>query len=246
MELPEGFKKECSEAKSVVFFTGAGVSAESGIPTFRGEDGLWRKFRAEEIASLDALYNNTKEFFEFYRERFLSLRDKLPNPGHYAISEMESVFPDVSVITQNIDGLHRKAGSKQVFEIHGSIFYEYCQSCRYYQPVPDERDEEVPRCPKCGGLLRPDVVLFGEAMHEPDWSKAYTAASSADIFFSVGTSALVYPAASLPFVALERGAYIVEVNPADTPFSRYANFVLHGKSGEILPELVRAIKEIKG
>lgn len=237
--------KKLRAAEAVVVFTGAGVSAESGVPTFRGEDGIWKKFKPEELANFDAFMRNPELVWEWYRHRKQIIAAIQPNPGHYALVELERRYKQFAVITQNIDNLHRRAGSKTVYELHGNIERNYCIACRaQFSNEEILRREGVPRCERCGGLIRPDVVWFGELLPMDQWEEAEKAARRSDVFFSVGTSAIVYPAASLPMIAKRSGAYLVEINPEPTPLTDSADEFLAGKSGEILPELVSALKEI--
>lgn len=233
-------------AESVVFFTGAGISAESGVPTFRGEDGLWKKFKPEELANFDAFLRNTELVWEWYKYRKQIIANVQPNPGHYAIVEFEKIYKSFAIITQNVDNLHRRAGSKNIFELHGNIQHNYCIKCR--KDFSDDlilSNTEIPKCDVCGGLIRPGVVWFGEMLPEDQWDGAERAALSTDVFFSVGTSGIVYPAASLPYLAKRNGAFIVEVNPDPTPITEIADEFLSGKSGEILPQIVKIITNEK-
>lgn len=231
-----------AHAERVVAFTGAGISAESGVPTFRGTDGIWAKFKPEELANLNAFLRNPEVVWEWYAARKKVIADVQPNPGHYALAQMEKIFPSFSVITQNIDNLHRRAGSTRVFELHGNIERNYCMQCgtrftnEYVLQGPT-----VPRC-SCGGLIRPDVVWFGEVLPEDEWVGAENACRTADVLLSIGTSGVVYPAASLPFEAKRNGAYIIEINPEPTPLTDYADEFICGKAGEILPALVETIR----
>lgn len=227
------------QAEGVVAFTGAGVSAESGVPTFRGSEGIWKKFKPEELATMDAFMRNPALVWEWYAYRKKVVSTIQPNPGHYALARMEEMFPRFSVITQNIDNLHRRAGSRTVYELHGNIERNYCLQCG--RPHGDEEiivQQGVPRCTACGGLVRPDVVWFGEFLPDDAWDAAVRAAESADVFFSIGTSGVVYPAASLPRMAKMHGALLVEVNPEPTPLTDRADEFLAGPSGVILPALV--------
>jgi len=227
-------------ADSVVFFTGAGISAESGVPTFRGNDGLWKKFRPEELANFDAFVKNPVLVWEWYKYRKKLISNIKPNPGHYAIAEMEKHYKSFAVVTQNIDNLHRRAGSKNVFELHGNIERNYCIDCRkWYSNEEIMSSKDVPKC-SCGGLIRPDVVWFGELLPEDQWNNSVKFAEKADVFFAVGTSAVVYPAASLPLIAKRAGAYVVEINIERTELSNDVDELLLGKSGEILPKIVDA------
>jgi len=226
------------KANSVAVFTGAGISAESGVPTFRGEDGLWKKFRPEELASLDAFMRNPDLVWEWYRYRKKIIADLKPNAGHYALAEIEKRHEHFAIVTQNIDNLHRRAGNKNVYELHGNIERNYCIDCRKsFSNAEIISYEKTPHC-TCGGLVRPDVVWFGEFLPEDQWNAGVAAAEHADIFFSIGTSAVVYPAASLPMIAKRAGAYVVEINLERTELSNNADEVLLGKSGEILPKLI--------
>lgn len=231
-----------ASATSVVAFTGAGVSAESGVPTFRGSEGVWGKFKPEELASLNGFMRNPELVWGWYAHRKRIIAGIQPNPGHYALAEMERVFPRFAVITQNIDNLHRRAGSKTVYELHGNIERNYCMKCgtpysnEEILHVADQLHVSI-RCQKCAGLIRPDVVWLGELLPEDEWEKSVRAAESADIFLSIGTSGVVYPAASIPLLARQRGAYLVEINPEPTPLTDVADEFLPGLSGVILPAL---------
>ncbi len=225
-------------ARSVVAFTGAGISAESGVPTFRGNEGLWKKFKPEELANLDAFMRNPELVWEWYAARKRIIADIEPNPGHHALAKMEQMFPRFTVITQNIDNLHRRAGSRNVFELHGNIERNYCMKCGIpYTNREILSQADVPRCLKCNGLIRPDVVWFGEMLPEDEWEQSVRAAESADVFFSIGTSGVVYPAASMPIMAKRQGAYVIEINPEPTHLTDQADEFLMGASGAILPEL---------
>jgi len=231
------------EAASVVAFTGAGMSAESGVPTFRGEDGIWKKFKPEELASFDAFIRNPEVVWEWYKYRKQLLLSVQPNPGHFALAEMEKIFPQFTVITQNIDNLHRRAGSGTVYELHGNIERNYCIGCGMkYSNEEIPSLDRAPRCAQCSGLIRPDVVWFGELLPVEEWNASVAAAERADIFFSIGTSAVVYPAASLPVSAKHAGAYVVEINIEPTELSHQMDEVLLGKSGDLLPRLVDVLK----
>jgi NAD-dependent deacetylase len=233
-----------SSATAVAALTGAGISAESGVPTFRGNNGLWKKFKPEELANFDAFIRNPDLVWEWYAYRKKLIAEVKPNPGHYALAEMEKLFQDFAVITQNIDNLHCRAGSRKVYELHGNIERNYCINCgRRYRNEELASTTSSPRCVDCGGLIRPDVVWFGELLPTEPWELADRASRNADVFFSIGTSAIVYPAASLPLVAKENGAYIVEINAEPTPLSDIAHESLIGKAGEILPRLVEAVRK---
>lgn len=230
-------------AQSVVVFTGAGISAESGIPTFRGDEGLWNKFKPEELANFDAFMRNPELVWEWYKYRKKVIADVVPNPSHYAIVELESFYKNFAVVTQNVDNLHRRAGSKVIYELHGNIQNNYCIGCK--KEYSDEiifSKNQIPHCEECNNIIRPGVVWFGEMLPADQWDAAEAAVESADVLFSIGTSAIVYPAASLPYIAKKNGAFIVEINPEITPLTNIADEFIAGKSGEVLPALVRDIK----
>jgi NAD-dependent deacetylase len=233
-----------SSATAVVALTGAGISAESGVPTFRGNEGLWKKFKPEELANFDAFIRNPDLVWEWYAYRKKLIADVRPNPGHYALAEMEKLFREFVLITQNIDNLHRRAGSTRVYELHGNIERNYCIGCgRRYRNNELASTASAPRCVDCDGLIRPDVVWFGELLPADQWELADQASRNAEVFFSIGTSAIVYPAASLPLAAKENGAYLVEINAEVTPLSDTANESLIGRAAEILPRLVEEVRE---
>jgi len=228
-------------AKTVAVLTGAGISAESGVPTFRGEQGLWKKFRPEELANFDAFVRNPELVWEWYNYRKKIISEVEPNPGHYALVKMEELFENFYLITQNVDNLHRRAGSKRIYELHGNIMRNRCVDCN--KPGDEiffQCQEDLPRC-DCGGLIRPDVVWFGEALPPSVLMDSFNAANEADLFFSIGTSAVVQPAASLPLEAKNAGAYVVEINMDPTVISNLVDESILGKSGEILPQLVAKI-----
>jgi NAD-dependent deacetylase len=236
--------EKLSSATAVVVLTGAGTSAESGVPTFRGNEGLWKKFKPDELADFDAFIKNPDLVWEWYAYRKKLIADVRPNPAHYALAEMEKLFQEFAVITQNIDNLHRRAGSARVYELHGNIERNYCIKCgRWYRNDELTLATSAPRCVDCQGLIRPDVVWFGELLPAEQWELADRASRNADVFFSIGTSAIVYPAASLPLRAKESGAYIVEINAETTPLSDIAHESLIGKAGEILPRLVDVLRK---
>ncbi len=238
--LDKALIQKLRESKSIVVFTGAGISAESGVPTFRdAQTGLWANFKAEELATRAAFRKNPKMVWEWYAMRRAMILDVKPNAGHYAIAEMEK-RRDVLLVTQNVDSLHSVAGSKSVLELHGNIFRTKCFMNN--EIIDSWSDEEIPpRCPNCGSHLRPDVVWFGEDLSDGAISKTEEAIDRCDIFITIGTSGLVYPAAELPFYARKAGAFTIEINTEPTPFSDYASCSLRGKSGEILPQFLSAM-----
>lgn len=240
IEIPDDLIHALRKAKNVAVLTGAGVSAESKVPTFRDAmTGLWASFSPEELATPEAFARNPGMVWDWYAFRREMCAKALPNPGHLALAELEKRFRHFTLTTQNVDGLHQRAGSVRVFELHGSIARVKCADTgRLLEgPIP-ACDEPPPRHPQTGGMLRPDVVWFGEALPEHPLIESMLAAQEADVYFTIGTSALVYPAAGLPIEAARSGAVVVEINPQETPFTELATISLRGKAGEILPALV--------
>ncbi|MFH0734864.1 MAG: NAD-dependent deacylase [bacterium] len=232
-------------AKNVVFFTGAGISAESGIPTFRGKDGIWNKLRPEELANFNAFLKNPDLVWEWYQLRKKIIDENRPNPGHLAIAQSENIFENVTVITQNVDNLHRRAGSKNVLELHGNIEKNYCIKCKKrYDDLKTTNDKKAHKCTICGGLIRPDIVWFGEMLPQDVFDDSEKAAKKCDVCFVVGTSAVVFPAANIPILAKRYGAVIVEINIEKTDMTAFAHYSLFGTSGIILPELLKQVKEM--
>lgn len=228
-------------ATSVTVLTGAGISAESGVPTFRGEGGLWRTYRAEELATPEAFARDPNLVWEWYDYRRRVVSEAEPNAGHRALVELEKRVPTFLLITQNVDNLHRRAGSRAVAELHGNLFRARCTregTTRDDLPCPLP---EIPPVCECGALLRPDVVWFGEALPEAEISRANRAVRSSDVMFVVGTSAVVYPAAALPEIAKAHGAFVVEVNVARTPISSIVDVSILGPGAEVLPAVVEAL-----
>ena len=234
-------------ARRVTVLTGAGVSAESGVPTFRdAQTGLWSKFKPEDLATPEAFRRNPKLVWEWYAMRRAKVREGEPNAGHRALVELEQRVPGFLMATQNVDGLHQRAGSRNVVELHGNITRTKCFDDGALVEEWAQTGEVPPRCPRCGGPLRPDVVWFNENLPPEAFARAAEAARHCDVFLSVGTSALVYPAAALPLDAQAAGALLVEVNPTPTPLTPNADFFLQGTSGKILPGLVRAFDPESG
>lgn len=225
------------QASAITVLTGAGISAESGIPTFRGAAGLWKQFRPEDLATPHAFARDPQVVWEWYDWRRGLIQQALPNPGHIALAKLELHASPFILITQNVDGLHRRAGSRNLLEVHGSIWTLRCTECdREWQ------DETVPlallpRC-ECGALARPGVVWFGETLPQRVWSTAEQATASCDVFLVVGTSALVYPAAGLIHLARASGAKIIEVNTEKTGLSEVVDCALIGPAGVVLPQLL--------
>lgn len=234
-------------ARRLVVFTGAGVSAESGIPTFRDAlTGLWARFDPEQLATEAAFRANPAMVWRWYAERRAAIAKAQPNAAHRAIAALQTRAAHVDVVTQNIDGLHARAGSREVFELHGNILRARClEGCGDPDRIDAHFDwradpREPPPCPRCGSPLRPDVVWFGELLPQDVLSRAERAALRCDLMLVVGTSALVHPAAGLPLLARQAGARVVVVNPQATPVDALAVGVLHGAAGEVLPELLDA------
>jgi NAD-dependent deacetylase len=226
-------------AQRICALTGAGISAESGIPTFRGSGGLWRQFRPEELATPQAFVRDPKLVWEWYDWRRGLIAKAEPNAGHRSLADLERDGSRFTLITQNVDGLHRRAGSQNILELHGNIWTRRCTRCEYRDtddrvPLPDL----PPRCPSCAGLLRPGVVWFGEGLPPDVWHNAEKAVRAADTLLVIGTSAVVYPAASLAPLAKSAGARVIEINPEETPLSAAVDATLRGASGEILPQLI--------
>jgi NAD-dependent deacetylase len=241
-DIPEDLIRFLRKAERVAALTGAGVSQESGLRTFRdAQTGLWAQYKPTDLASPEAFAHDPKLVWDWYAWRREAIKGVRPNPGHYALVDMARRLPDFSLITQNVDGLHRMAGSPQLIELHGNLQRVKCSSCGVQAEAWEEADDEVPCCEICGSLLRPDVVWFGEALPRAELESAVEAARACHVFFSIGTSGIVQPAASLAFAAHNRGAVVVEINAEPTPLTAKVDFALHGRSGEILPALVQAV-----
>jgi len=231
-------QEQLSGAKQIVVLTGAGISAESGVPTFRGPEGLWKKYRPEELANPSAFKQNPQLVWEWYDWRRGLIANTEPNSGHLALARQERISSSFTLITQNVDGLHDRGGSKNMLKLHGDIWQMRCSACA---KVTINRQVPLPELPPkcgCGALLRPDIVWFGESLSTTTWQSAWNASEAADVFLVVGTSALVQPAASLPLVAKERGAYLVEINMEQTAISQHADLSLFGPAGELLPQII--------
>ncbi|MEI6451317.1 MAG: NAD-dependent deacylase [Actinomycetes bacterium] len=236
-----------ARSRRLVVFTGAGVSKESGIPTFReAETGLWAQYDPMELATREAYERRPAFVWSWYEHRFGAAAAVTPNPAHTAIAELERLLPQVTVVTQNIDGLHQRAGSSDVIELHGSMFRFKCLSGQHDGFVLADfagQDEKPPRCPECGELLRPDVVWFGEALPGDAIDRAQALSADCDVMLVVGTSGIVYPAAGLPLLAAEAGATVIDVNPERDALTAAADIFLQGPGGEVLPELVAAVRQ---
>ncbi len=233
-------------AYTVTVLTGAGVSAESGIPTFRGKDGLWNNNPVEKLATIEALEADPKLFWEFYQWRRSLLKDIKPNLGHYSLVDFENYFEDFTLITQNVDNLHTKAGSNKPIELHGNIKRNRCTNCSdLTQSDVAHQKESVPKCTKCGAVLKPDVILFGEALDQKVLKKAQESSAICEVFISIGTSSLVEPAASLPYIAKGNGAYIVEINTEKTPLTENVDEFVNYPSAKVLTSLVIILDRLR-
>jgi NAD-dependent deacetylase len=232
-------RKRLDEAARIRVLTGAGVSAESGIPTFRGPGGLWRKFKPEELASPEAFARDPGLVWEWYLWRRSKVAEAKPNPAHEALADLERSTEDFWLVTQNVDGLHRDAGTRRLLELHGNIWRTRCTGCGVY--AEDRRskiDVLPPRCPACDCPLRPDIVWFGESLPAAAIEKAFESAEDAEVFLVAGTAGLVQPAASLAEIAKRAGAFVVEINLERTPLSSIADASLLGPAGRLLPAIV--------
>ena len=239
----ESVADKLQQAKKIVFVTGAGISQESGIPTFRGNDGLWRKYDPMQLATIDAFYQNPKLVWEWYEDRRKNILAAKPNAGHVAIADL-SKHKEIWVLTQNIDGLHQRAGSKNVLELHGSIITIKCTVCEFKDKITNTFSEIPPRC-KCGNILRPDVVWFGEPLPQDVWAEAMMQASSCDVMVVAGTSLAVSPANLLPVYAKQNDALMIEINPEETLMSHSMDLSIRLTSAKALPELVSIVQKQK-
>ena len=244
LELSETVRERIRTAERVVVFSGAGVSRESGLDTFRGAGGLWERMRPEELATPEAFRADPGKVWRWYAWRYRQASEAHPNPAHGAIARLETLFPAVMVVTQNVDGLHQRAGSRSLLELHGTITRAVCERCGSDRDMGEavaESSERPPLC-SCGGRFRPAVVWFGEMLPQEVLVQAYEEATFCDLFLSVGTSAVVYPAAGLIELAHQAGACLIEVNPEPTPFSSIMDLRLAAPAGEALPALVDAME----
>jgi len=237
----ESIQEKIKNSKKIVFVTGAGISQESGIPTFRGKDGLWKNYDVMQLATINAFYDHPKLVWEWYNERRKNIFSAEPNLGHKAIAELEK-FVKIVVLTQNIDGLHQRAGSTKVLELHGSIVKIKCTNCNFKSEILTEFTDIPPLC-KCGNILRPNVVWFGESLPQDVWQQAIIHASECDVMIVVGTSLVVSPANYLPIHAKENNVTIIEINPEDTMMSSYMDLSIRSTSVKALPEFVSIFKK---
>ena len=236
--IPEEVLARLRAAERVLVLTGAGISAESGVPTFRdAQTGLWAKYRAEELATPEAFAANPRLVWDWYAWRRELVAQAEPNAGHRALVALEERYADFQLVTQNVDGLHARAGSSDVVELHGNITQNLCFAEGTPVDAHAHGSSVPPRCPRCGAYLRPGVVWFGEALPREALARAEQAARRSEVVLSIGTSGLVHPAAGLPLTARAHGAFVIEVNPTATPLTPHADQVLSGPAGQILPEL---------
>ena len=237
-EIPPSLIEALRAATRVLFFTGAGVSAESGLPTFRdAQTGLWAQYKPQDLATPEAFARDPEMVWRWYQWRRRVHAGVEPNPAHRAIAAFEARLPETVLVTQNVDRLHELAGSPAPIHLHGSVFRNKCVDCGRAMPEVPHDLETPPHCATCGGLCRPDVVWFGEGLPEAPWKAAVAAAERAEIVISVGTSATVHPAARIPVFAREAGALVVQINPEPTPLDRIA-LNLRGPAGVVLPDLL--------
>jgi NAD-dependent deacetylase len=243
--VPEGLAERVAAARHVMVLTGAGISAESGVPTFReAQTGLWSRFRPEELATAEAFAEDPDTVWAWYEWRRDLVAAAGPNAGHAALAKLERMLPRLTLVTQNVDGLHQRAGSPDPVEFHGNLFDNRCFDCG--RPAPDvpRPCPALPRCDACGGWIRPGVVWFGEAIPTAALQRSFSAAEDCDLFLSIGTSSLVYPAAGLAERAAARGAALVEINPAPTELARHAVCAWASPAGEALPALATALGDM--
>ena len=233
-----GVRERLTAARSVAVLTGAGISADSGIPTFRGQDGLWRDFRAEDLATPEAFVRDPKLVWEWYNWRRGLLATKTPNPAHHALVEIERRADRFTLITQNVDGLHAVAGSERLIELHGNIWKVRCTQCEAVSRNGDVPMKLLPYCSGCGGLLRPHIVWFGEMLNSADIAQSEAALQSCDLLLIIGTSGVVYPAAGFAAVARAAGAFVAELNLDPTPNSSVVHVSVAGRAKDLVPQLL--------
>jgi len=243
--IPDAVIERIRNAKRASVLTGAGISAESGIPTFRGADGIWARYDYRKLATPEGFRDDPYLVWEWYRLRQIEMKKAKPNPAHETIADMEGYYREFSVLTQNIDGMHERAGNKKVVELHGNIWRMRCPRDGTTITVSEPIIDIPPLC-QCGSILRPDVVWFGEPLPHAAIDSASIAASQSDVMFVVGTSAVVYPAAALPILTKNSGGLVVEINVEETEVSSYADVSIFGRAGQVLPVLWKMIRFPKG
>lgn len=230
------------KSKNIIVFTGAGISKDSGIQTFRDTDGLWRDFDPQVYATYEGFISDPVKVWKWYLYRYDKIKKAQPNAGHHFVAKLEKYFQNFALITQNIDGLHNKAGSRNIIELHGNIYRVKCCSCRNKYNTDDVNFEVMPPLCECGGLLRPDVVWFGESLPQRELNLAFTYASKADLVIVIGTSCLVYPAAEIPFIVKRNGGVVIEFNPESTPLTDYADINVKNINESFYKELISKLK----
>ncbi len=241
--IPEALIDALRSSRHVCVLTGSGISAESGVPTFReAQTGLWEKYDPLQLATPEAFLDNPELIWKWYRWRRDLVENVEPNAGHRALVDLQAQVNEFTLVTQNVDGLHQRAGSQNVIEFHGNLFDDRCFVEGRVVKNAKQNSSEIPTCPECGGNLRPGVVWFGEAIPQIALHDATKAASGCDLFFSIGTSALVWPAAGLAETARANGATIVEINPNSTPLSSMSNFCFNDLAGTVLPALLLRLR----
>lgn len=243
----ERLAQDIVASKKTVALSGAGMSVESGIPTFRGKGGLWEKYNPEEYGHISTLRHHPERAWIMLKEMQLAILPARPNPGHYALAELEAMGLLSAIITQNVDGLHHVAGNKNVIEFHGNLQTTSCMDCGFQQPSSEvPLDIIPPRCPRCRGPVKPDAVFFGEAIPIDALTRSHHESKTCDLMLVIGTEAVVYPAASMPEIARNAGAKVVEINPSRTPLTDFiSSYIIQGPAGEVLAKVVARVKELR-
>jgi NAD-dependent deacetylase len=246
-QLIQRAAKDILQSKKTIAFTGAGISVESGIPDFRGAQGLWQKYDPEEYANIQAFYSNPERVWLMLKDMFSLILTAKPNPAHIGLAELERMGLLSSIVTQNVDGLHQAAGSKNVIEFHGTHRTLSCLKCSTKIEGTSLKLEDLPpRCSRCSSLLKPDVVFFGEPIPWEAQMMSFKESKSSSVVLVIGTSAVVYPAATIPITAKERGATVIEINMEPTPLTdQIADYLICGSAGEIVPAIVEEIKRAR-
>jgi NAD-dependent deacetylase len=240
VEFPDEFARRLKTAKRLVVLTGAGVSAESGLPTFRGHEGMWKNHSPEDLATLDAFQRDPLLVWEWYDWRRGLVANAKPNAAHYAIARLEEMFDEFLLITQNVDNLHRVAGSKKMMELHGNIWFTRCLAEGTVRENRETPLKEIPPiCPDCGSIERPHIVWFGEYIDGAFLDKAWNDSEKSDMFITVGTSGAIQPAAGMTGIARSKGSYVLEINLTKTPLYQTANHTVEMSCGIVLPEIVK-------
>ncbi len=233
-------------SKYLIALTGAGVSSESGIPTFRGKNGLWKQYKADELATPEAFKKNPKLVWQWYSWRISIVLSAKPNPAHYSLAYLEKIGILKALITQNVDDLHERAGSKNVIKLHGDILTVKCPSCGYEHRIWKPPQIIPPKCPRCRSIMRPGVVWFGERIPPDIIDKALSEAEKADVILVIGTSGVVMPAGAIPEIVKRNGGKVIEINIERTAISPIADIFIKGKAGEVLPKIVEEINRKRG